>query len=166
MKKFTWLIALAALAGIIIFFQSKVDRVENSNTPSPTPINNQDTQKASPEVLFTTSTISQSDAFYKIKAEYPQFDNISASFSQKIDLFMKERVGLFKSEAAEAFPAGKNPDVPFDFTASWKEVQANDKYISFVIKMGYYVGGATGNEESRAFNYDIVGKKEITINDF
>ena len=59
------------------------------------------------------------------------------------------------------------PDpIIFDFIANWKPVQLNQEYLSFVINIYYFSGGAHGLNEVYAFNYDIVQKKELTINDF
>jgi hypothetical protein len=44
--------------------------------------------------------------------------------------------------------------------------QLNDKYISFVVNLYYFVGGAHGANETYAFNYDLTKQKEITILDF
>ena len=70
----------------------------------------------------------------------------------------------------DTIPAGKPvpeyPEEPFTFLASWDSAQLNNTYLSLVIKIYYFSGGAHGNEEIHAFNYDMLQKKKIEIKDF
>jgi len=126
---------------------------------------------------MTMVPVYQSDGFYNIKVEYPQFKNIDSAFNEKISALIQEKIDTFKKEAKDNWEARKatalpgevipeNPEVPFDFITTWTPTQLNNKYISFVINIYYFVGGAHGSEEIYTFNYDIAQKKEITINDF
>lgn len=119
----------------------------------------------------------ESDEFFRIQAEYPQFETVAPSFNQKIAHLISGKISSFKEESLDnwkarlkTLPAGEsvpeNPQVSFDFIASWQRAQLNHKYLSLVIKIYYFTGGAHGNEEIYAFNYDMVKKKEISINDF
>jgi hypothetical protein len=63
-------------------------------------------------------------------------------------------------------PLPKGPQQPFEFLASWQSAQLNNTYLSLVIKIYYFSGGAHGNEEIHAFNYDMVKKKKIRMDDF
>jgi len=123
------------------------------------------------------NSISQTDNFYNIQVEYPQFDDVASAFNDKISILITGEIDTFKKNAKDNWdariattPPGQtipeNPAAPFDFIANWKPVQLNNKYLSFVINIYYFSGGAHGLNEVYAFNYDIVQKKEITINDF
>jgi peptidoglycan-N-acetylglucosamine deacetylase len=173
MKK---ILKLAIIIVIIVvgvwFWQNKspTDQLESVNQQN-------QADKKSSQVLASTSTISQSDSFYNIQVNYPQFSGIDAVFNQKITDLISEKIQTFKQDAKDYQQArkdtagpgevvGDNPEEPFDFVADWQSGQINDKYISFVLTIYYFSGGAHGNEEVYAFNYDVKNKKEITINDF
>jgi hypothetical protein len=121
--------------------------------------------------------IHQTDNFYNIQVEYPQFKNASVEFNKKIADLITGQINNFKKSAKENWdarratatpdnPVPENPPGPFDFIATWKPVQLNNEYISFVINLYYFVGGAHGANEVHAFNYDLAKQKEITILDF
>lgn len=126
---------------------------------------------------MSISSISQKDNFYNIQVEYPQFRDIAAAFNNQVSSLITGEIITFKKNAKENWdariattPPGQtvpeNPPAPFDFLANWKPVQLNQEYLSFVINIYYFSGGAHGLNEVYAFNYDIVQKKELTINDF
>ena len=123
------------------------------------------------------NSVQESDKFFRIEGEYPQFKMAATDFNQKIASLISGKINNFKKESLdnwkarlETMPVGEpvpqNPPTPFDFIASWQPTQLNNKYLSFVIKIYYFTGGAHGNEEIYAFNYDMLKKKEISINDF
>ena len=59
-----------------------------------------------------------------------------------------------------------NPEEPFDFIATPTLAQISPAYVSFIIDIYYFSGGAHGIDQIFAFNYDLKNKKEITITDF
>ena len=122
-------------------------------------------------------SIRQSDSFFCIQAEYPQFETASPDFNQEIATLISGKIDSFKKQSLDnwkarldTIPAGKpvpqNPEEPFTFIASWEAAQLNTAYLSLVIKIYYFSGGAHGNEEIHAFNYDMLQKKKIHIEDF
>ena len=122
-------------------------------------------------------SIRESDNFFYIRAEYPQFQTAGTDFNQEITALISGKIDGFKKESLDnwkarldTMPAGKpvpeNPEGAFTFIASWQSAQLNTAYLSLVIKIYYFTGGAHGNEEIHAFNYDMVKKKKIRINDF
>ena len=134
-------------------------------------------QPVTSSVLVRIQSIRESDKFFRIQAEYPKFETVAPDFNQKIAHLISGKINNFKEESLDnwkarlkTLPAGEsvpeNPQVPFDFIASWQRAQLNHKYLSLVIKIYYFTGGAHGSEEIYAFNYDMVKKKEIKINDF
>jgi len=70
----------------------------------------------------------QSDSFYNIRAEYPQFKEAGSAFNGKIKTLITERIDAFKQEAKDNWNARNatlgpgeeflaNPPQPFDFIA-------------------------------------------------
>jgi len=122
-------------------------------------------------------SIQESDSFFSIQAEYPQFQTADPNFNQEIATLISGKIDSFKKESLDNWkarldtmpadePVPKDPEQPFEFIASWQAAQLNNTYLSLVIKIYYFTGGAHGNEEIHAFNYDIVKKKKIAIEDF
>ena len=122
-------------------------------------------------------SIRESDSFFYVQAEYPQFKTGGPDFNQEIAALISGKVDGFKKESLDnwkarldTLPAGKpvpqNPEEPFTFIAWWQSAQLNNRYLSLAIKIYYFSGGAHGNEEIHAFNYDMLQKKKIHINDF
>jgi len=129
------------------------------------------------ENSLSISAIHQNDNFYNIQVEYPQFTNVNSVFNKKISDLITGEIETFKKDAKDNYearrataspenPLPENPDQPFDFIGSWEPDQINDNYISFVIHLYYFVGGAHGANEIHAFNYDLKKGKEINILDF
>lgn len=121
-------------------------------------------------------TITEKDNFFDITAEYPQFRNVNADFNQKISDLIKDSIEEFKKAgqdnwqarkdtATAEFPVGEYPEAPFDFIATWKSDQINEKYISLYITIYSFSGGAHGDQSIYSFNYNVKDKKEITIQD-
>jgi hypothetical protein len=173
-KNLLKLLVIIIIIGVGFWFwqnRNPVSRLEIKNQQ------NQANESIKSEVLASTSTVSQLDSFYDIKANYPQFTGADASFNKKVADLISQKIDTFKQDAKDYQEARKataapgeiisdNPEEPFDFISDWSQTQLNDKYISFVITMYYFSGGAHGNEEVFAFNYDVKNQKEITINDF
>jgi hypothetical protein len=163
MKKFYLFIIIIILAATVVWFV-KNERVSTEIS-------------AEKDLEMSISSISQTDNFYSIQVEYPQFGDIAAAFNDQVSSFITGEINTFKKNTKDNWdariattPPGQtvpeNPAAPFDFIANWKPVQLNKEYLSFVINIYYFSGGAHGLNEVYAFNYDIVQKKEITINDF
>jgi len=122
-------------------------------------------------------SIQESDSFFSIYAEYPQFQTADPDFNQEIAALISGKIDSFKKESLDNWkarldtmpadkPLPKGPEQPFEFIASWQAAQLNNECVSLLIKIYYFTGGAHGNEEIYAFNYDIVKKKKIGIEDF
>jgi len=126
---------------------------------------------------MSVTSVSQADSFYNIQVEYPQFEAVDASFNKEISDLILGEIDNFKKEAKDNWDArnatlapgetpAENPPSPFDFIASWTPTQMNKEYISFSLNIYYFTGGAHGITEVDAFNYDVMKKEDITINDF
>lgn len=122
-------------------------------------------------------SVRESDSFFYIQAEYPQFETAGKDFNQEIATLISGKINNFKEESRDNWkarldtmpanqPVPENPEEPFTFLASWDSAQLNNTYLSLVIKIYYFTGGAHGNEEIHAFNYDMLQNKKIEIKDF
>jgi len=122
-------------------------------------------------------SIQESDSFFRVQAEYPQFQTAGPDFNQEITTLISGKIDSFKKESMDNWkarldtmpadkPVPQNPEQPFEFIASWEAAQLNNEYLSLVIKIYYFSGGAHGNEEICAFNYDMLQEKKIRIEDF
>jgi hypothetical protein len=126
---------------------------------------------------MNVSSVHQTDSFYNIQVEYPQFKNTDSAFNKKIADLINGQIDSFKKQSKDNWearrataptesPLPETPEQPFDFIATWEPTQLNENYISFVLNVYYFVGGAHGATEVHGFNYDLKKQKEITILDF
>lgn len=171
MKKIYWFIVII----VIILAVATVWYVRNTKQINEEP---SETEKNEENALqISIVSISQTDNFYNIQVEYPQFKGLNEEFNQKISSLITEKIDDFKKNSLDNWDARKatagpeevipeNPEQPFDFISTWEQAQLNDEYISFVIKLYYYVGGAHGANEIYTFNYDITKGEEITMVNF
>jgi len=126
---------------------------------------------------MSVSFIHENDGFYNVQVEYPQFCKASSAFNEKIADLIAGKIETFKKDAKDNYearratalaesPLPEIPDRPFDFIGSWESSQINGEYVSFVVYLYYFTGGAHGVTEVHAFNYNLKEGKEITILDF
>lgn len=131
-------------------------------------------QNSQPELLAETKSIKEENDFFGIFVEYPQFKLADSDFNKKIEDLVKNSLEDFKKNSQDNFkaindtmPAGEKkseyPELPFSFDCGWDEVQSNQDYISFVLSIYSFSGGAHGASAVFGFNYDVKNKKEITI---
>ena len=122
-------------------------------------------------------SIQESNSFFSIQAEYPQFETAGPDFNQEIAILISGKIDSFKKESLDNWkarldtmpadePLPKDPEQPFTFIASWDSAQLNNTYLSLTISIYYFTGGAHGNEEIHTFNYDMVQEKTIAIDEF
>ena len=125
----------------------------------------------------TIHSIRELDSFFYIQAEYPEFPAAGRDFNQEITGLISEKIDGFKEQSTDNWkarlatistgkPLPENPERAFPFIASWESAQLNNQFLSLVIKIYYFTGGAHGSEEIHTFNYDMLQKKKIRIEDF
>ncbi len=170
MKKIYLVIAIIIILAVCAWTVCKMQNIK-----SPPAVQELPAEENS--LSMSVSFIHQKDNFYNVQVEYPQFANINNAFNKKISDLITGEIETFKKDAKDNYearratappenPLPENPDQTFDFIGSWEPSQLNDNYISFVIHLYYFVGGAHGVTEVYAFNYDLKKGKEITILDF
>lgn len=158
MKNKIILFLILVLVRVAIFFGFKnINKISDSNALS-----------------IMVVSIFEKDQMFNINAEYPQFKLANDAFNKKIEELINQKLSSFKENASRNWEALRSmPDSPFGeypapfyFEAVWKPIQTNKDYISFVINLYSFEGGAHGNSEVFAFNYDLKNKKEVTFKDF
>jgi len=121
-------------------------------------------------------SIRESDSFFYVQAEYPEFLAASDDFNHEIAALISDKISGFKEQSTDNWkarldtvPAGnplpENPERPFPFIASWGSAQLNTQFLSLVVRIYYFSGAAHGNEEIHVFNYDMSQKRKVGIED-
>ena len=109
---------------------------------------------------------------------YPQFKNVSNELNERIGNLVDKGIENHIVDSAEnwrarydtrqpgddiaEFPAD---DQKFQFSMSWKPIQLNNNFVSTLITFGGYTGGAHGYQNMVSYNYDVIGKKDMTLAD-
>ncbi|MCL5432629.1 MAG: DUF3298 and DUF4163 domain-containing protein [Patescibacteria group bacterium] len=129
----------------------------------------------SQELSLKVKFVKEETNLYKISAEYPQFDALSKSFNDQIQTFVSEQISEFKKNSDEnnkllqqnATPEelSKFPQQMYSLSITWSPEQLNNQYISFIMRVNAFEGGANQRQEIKTFNYDIVNKKEVELLD-
>lgn len=128
--------------------------------------------------LATENNLNESDPYTNFKVTYPQFKNVGSDFNQKIADQVTAGIAQQKKDAGDNWQArydtqtkGENiPKYPeeadkFYFNVSWKPVQENYKFISIILTVSAFEGGAHGYETLTSYNYNVVNKKEVALAD-
>ncbi len=132
-----------------------------------------------PENGVQVNAISIRDAsssdIYVVTGEYPQFGNVSAAMNGEIAGFVDSNLSQFKASAAEnwqarldTMPTGTVNTLPpqsFYFSSSWEPEQINGRYVSAIVRIDYFDGGANDTELLKTFNYDVAGGRELSLTD-
>jgi hypothetical protein len=132
-----------------------------------------------PEAGVPVSVISirdtSSSQIYAVTGEYPQFGNVSSSFNAAIANYVTSNLTQFKTDSdanwqarIATMPKGTKNTLPaqaFTFMASWVPEQINGRYVSVIVRLDYFNGGANGTQLLKTFNYDIATGKLMTLAD-
>lgn len=161
-------IGMAAI-GVLSFVLGMI--VAPRDLGAPVALKKQDTNS-----LRIVAVHDNTSPMYTIAMEYPQFDMASSDFNGEIVKWANTSLADFKKNSVDnwkgrqdTIPAGqpkeKYPSSPFTFSITWEPKQINANFISIIVRMDSYDGGANGRQELKTFNYDVVGKKEMTLAD-
>lgn len=132
-----------------------------------------------PEAGIPMSVISIEDAsssqLYRIEGSYPQFGNVSSSFNAAIANYVETNLVQFENDSVAnlqarlaTMPSGTTNPLPpqsFSFIASWQPAQITDQYISIIVRLDYFNGGANETSLLQTFNYDVADGKMMTLTD-
>ena len=170
----TSILILIAFIGLLYFFGKPSN--ETIEPPTDTIV---DTISKEAEIvdlsLVENKTFNDPSSYIVFDISYPQFKNAPDSFNLKIEELVLGEAGLQRGYAEENWKARydtstdgsvtKLPkeDEKFSFTSSYKVVQANNDFISVLVSISGYSGGAHGYQNLHTFNYDVKAGKEITL---
>jgi hypothetical protein len=108
---------------------------------------------------------------------YPSFINTSVDFNKKIEALVTSEIDLQKKYAKDAWEGRYNTstdgsvskvpkaDEKFSMIVSYDSVQVNNSYISVLLSISGYSGGAHGYQNLYSFNYDVKAGKEVALKD-
>lgn len=126
---------------------------------------------------YDTREINIKDNPYtNIEIEYPYFKNVDDDFNSSILSFLDEikedHESLSKEnwearydtqtkgEGIQKIPSEENK---FYLHSSFEIIQSNPYYISFIINIDGYEGGAHGYVNNFSFNYDVKNQKNLSL---
>ncbi len=126
--------------------------------------------------LIVEKTYTEPTDYAIFEVSYPQFKNTSTEFNKKIEDSVLEGVALHKKDAEDNWKARYSTSVPvprfseldderFMFSVSWEPAQVNQNFISFILVVSGYVGGAHGYQNIISWNYDVKAKTEMALKD-
>ena len=106
--------------------------------------------------------------------EYPQFDNASVAFNKTIQNTVQQAIDehfLISEEnqkAMEATDSAANEFIsePYPLTVSFDTAISNERFISVLVQIEHYSGGAHGSSSIHTFTYDVQKKKILALKDF
>jgi hypothetical protein len=105
-----------------------------------------------------------------IHVEYPRFVG-APLLTQQIDQYIKDSVADFtktvaandKARKDTAEPGAPAPKFQYNLDISWEPAQLNRTYISFIIRLSAFEGGANSRQELRSFAWDFSKQQEVTL---
>jgi hypothetical protein len=128
---------------------------------------------------YQVKTLNIDDPYVTFDVKYPYFNKADGNFNSSIENLLKVKIEDHKKTSREYWQArydtqekGENfPIVPATeadklyFSSDIIIVQSNPFFISFVLKISGFSGGAHGYETNFSFNYDVENQKVIKLSD-
>lgn len=122
-------------------------------------------------------SVAEDSYLLSIDGSYPQFDQASTAFNKKIADTVMKGIADFKTSANEDYKVrlemgGDTFKKEFEqgdfytYKVSTDLVQSNDRFISVLVRIEGYSGGAHGYHVASSYNYDVKAQKELSITDF
>lgn len=163
------MVMVAVATGVVAFVLGMVVSPKGSNVPAEAPAKKTNSVRI-------VSVRDNTNPLYTIAMEYPQFDMASDAFNGEIADWVNSELSDFKKNSADNWkgrqdttPPGQKkeayPSSPFTFAITWEAKQINENFISVIVRMDSYEGGAHGRQELKTFNYDVAGEKDVTLAD-
>jgi len=128
--------------------------------------------------FVTENALSSISKYGTVEGVYPQFRNVDPSFNDKIKNTIVIAQSEFENNSKDNWNARRDTSLPqeqisefpnagdFVFSTDIKYFQVNSDYVSFLIIVSGFSGGAHGYESLYAFNYDVKNAKEINCQEF
>lgn len=167
-------IAFLALAILLFLFGRSVKNNVVNAPVVESPKNEQLVDTSFVEKIPLTS----SSKYGNVVGFYPVFKNADNSFNDKIRNNITIAQAEFENNAKENWQARLKTKLPNEKISEFPEngemyfgvdveyVQLNSHYISILVKINGFSGGAHGYENLYSYNYDVLNKKELVLKDF
>lgn len=169
-KKPLYAFAAAAALMLIVAF-AVLGRWEHRAPPdAPGSAQPSATSTASGTLRMEVVTVASSTDLLEIQAEYPRFPDAPA-LSAQMDRYVEESIAAFRRTALENDAARKATLQPgeaptkmtYAFYLTWESAQLNARFVSYVMHLYAFEGGANGRQELRSFNWDMAAQRDIPL---
>lgn len=164
--------ALALIAALVIWY--RFFWVDICCAPRPESQGGTEAATSTPAgtVDVEVVTTDRSTDLYTIRAEHPRFPSLPGLTSE-IDAYVEDSIEQFTKTVQEndaarrdtAPPGEGSLDFAYNFSIVWKPAQINSRYVSLVLHMDAFEGGANLRQEVRSFNYDVQAERAVTLAD-
>lgn len=175
---YKFLIGLIIVVILILGYFLYKSLVNNQSLNTQNNLNNQDIGNLVDMSFVTEVSVTSDFPYGNVGGSYPQFRNADPSFNDKI----KNNIIIYKSEfennAKDNYEAMLDTNKLvitneekerikslFSFDVKTEYVQVNPNFISILMKINAYSGGAHGYEILYSYNYDVKNGKEISLGD-
>lgn len=109
-----------------------------------------------------------------VSGTYPEFPQADDAFNRTIANQIKTGVAAFEKSAADnqrvrmetGSSISTSDDGGYSYSVETTLVQSNEHYISFVVHIDGFEGGAHGYHVPISFNYDVKNRKDLHLSDF
>lgn len=151
------LLAILAIAVIVfgyLYFKEK--RPVYTAPETETPMAEQSADKPAPEAGWGSvkeKSVTEKSDFMEITAAYPAFSN--AKIDSAVKTFIDSSVASFKEENKESYPG---QPAPYSIGTTYETVKS-DEYLSVIMRVSTYTGGAHGNLFVKTFVFDQEGNQ-------
>lgn len=171
-----FVIILIIVFSLIVKKQTKTEIYVNENqSEKKTPENTENIVSESYEIKKIET---KNNSYTNIDISYPYFKQADQVFNSKVEDFIKNRIENHKVTSEEnwktryqnqtegySIPLIPEEENKFYLHSNFEIIQSNPNYISFILTIDSYEGGAHGYVVNVPFNYDIKNKKEILLGD-
>lgn len=177
-KKSPMQILIVIIILVLLFFIFKLVRTFNNGSIVPVDNVNQ-TQKNIVDLSLVNNVLLETTSQYvTVSGSYPRFTHVPEEFNTTIKDYVLAVQTESENSAQDNWKAMQEtntaPNVklrqypePGDFYVDVKTdyIQVNENYISAIMRISAFSGGAHGYVVLYPINYDVVNKKVITIKD-
>lgn len=170
MNKNTFLLVVVFTTVLMVcLFTSCATTSAQNKSGEPTTAELSEISKLDTSILVTfIRRADYSDEVSVKRIEYPEFyhlDELNESILNTINSYEAEFDQLLTANREVMAAAGSTVDLQGSFHVGWKKSQMNGNYISIILEIYYYAGGANGITYMQSYNYDVKNKRFLTLND-
>jgi hypothetical protein len=123
------------------------------------------------EVEIKAETVSHEDSAGEYRLRYPRIaegaeESAASEFNRRVEQWIQEQEEWFKRFVAEIpeLPEDAPPrEVPNSLTIDYDVVSESPRFVSVLMSVSYYTGGAHGNQTAHAINFDLQQQRELEL---